>query len=221
MRQLLPLLLVATTTACGTASRYGTPRTLAPGETTTVATLDVTPGVEFNGTDGIAPLPRLGARHGLTDTLEIGGSITGLPPLVGEAGLDLKWNFHRSPGLDLALAPAVGALLVANFDDEDDWDEDDDATEVDAALFHATLPLLAGINVARWATVVPHAGLGLFTSREATGPYASVGVGLQFRPSATFAIQPGVEILRRLDGDEATLASVSLGLFFGPQPRFD
>ncbi len=219
MRLLLPIVLLAT--ACGTASRYGTPRTLAPGETTTVATLDITPGVEFNGTDGMAPLPRLGARHGLTDRLEIGASITGLPLLVGEAGLDLKWNFHRSPGLDLALAPAVGGLFVANLDDEDDFDEDDDATEVDAALFHTTLPLLAGINVAPWATVVPHAGLGLFTTGAATAPYATFGLGMQLRPSATFAIQPGVEILRRLDGEDATLASVSLGLFFGPQPRFD
>ncbi len=196
--------------SCASPNRYGTARTLAPGESSTWASLDLLGGAEYDGSAIPIPVPRIGARRGLTEDLEIGATYTGLFAVAGDVGLDLKWRFLDAAGVQMAVAPTVNGVLVSTQEDGER-----------VGVFQAGLPLLADIDVAPWLTLVPQVGGGWIWVHGASpnpGFVATWGLGVQVRPSAHFAFQPGVYATHALGQPDEPLLVGGLALIFGAQP---
>lgn len=135
MIRLLPLLFAG---GCATTAALGTARTLDAGETRFHT------GAELGFVDArpfAAPLLRVdaGVSHGLSDRVEIGGSVGGWPVLVKNVhgGGHVKWALHRAPdpsrGVDVALGGAASVDLA--------W-----GGGVSGVATTAQVPLLVGIN---------------------------------------------------------------------------
>jgi hypothetical protein len=152
------------------------------------------------------PLPGLlyYLRLGVVDRIDLGLRL--LPPVFG---VDLKWNFVKTPGFDLALDAGVHYMGSAVY-----WDT----------------PLIAGIN---WGpvSIVPSAGLSfargehprtlvLFGPQplaETTPMHATLlrtGLGIHWRIAKIFAIHPELTLLRDLQPGTKPAHVSTLGVAF-------
>lgn len=194
---------------CTSLNRYESPRTVAQGAFVGTATYEYVGGYdpELERTEdpgGSPPLPKLGLRYGVLERAELGlelGSST--------AALDWKHNLLLSRWLDLALDPVVTAGWLGNSQD---------------AFTRAELPLLVGINVASWLSIVPQATIGYarLYADDADEEDVSTGllggaVGVRLQPTDFLAIMPVVGTTVELD----TLyryETIGIGLSIGSQP---
>lgn len=117
------------------------------------------------------PHPGYAIRYGITDELEFGAGLSWTTLRV-----DLTLEVLETPFLDLAVGAGIGAdhLFLIPI----------------APSF--SLPVIAGLNLRPWLVLTPYAALGGWIP---LGTYdsllvAETGIGLELRPTATFALRP-------------------------------
>lgn len=143
MKLLALLVPMALLTGCPSFTTMGTARTIPEGNTQWYLQ---TGAVQLQGwttdsagmdEDFTLPAFEFGARHGITDDVEIGGKLW----LLG-VELNSKFQLYRSPvagsGVDLALAPALSFYPFST--------ENDQGKNETAILSWVHLPLLVGVN---------------------------------------------------------------------------
>jgi hypothetical protein len=220
---------------CPNPQTYGTPRTTPAGKiahtvalegihassTTTVPATPATPAspgtpaTEKTSSLTLPMLPTYQLRAGLADRVDLGVRITNMSAL----GADVKWNFYKSPGFDLAVAPNVQMNYFS-------------ANGASIFILYGHLPILAGINFGESATLVLAGGLSVaYGSGTATGDEATRsvsggnagargGIGLNVRVSKKFALHPEITGIKFF-GDTSNLMVVfGLGFNFGQLPSY-
>lgn len=213
--RLLPMTLALS--ACSSFTTYKTARPLSKGATQTL----VAPQLDSAGPKetGKAPFPELAVsvRHGVTETIELGGTLTLLP--LGEAmqtiGLEGMGKMHlyqtRSGRVDLAIGGGVGYRVYSS----------------SGAVFemvHASLPFIVGINLRRRDQLVIASSLA-WQRWYSTGAHPvdipSLGMSLGYRWQIThrFALMPELTVASsptalRGFGDTA-MAHAGIALVFG------
>jgi hypothetical protein len=168
------------------------------------------------------PQFEIGVRHGVSDTVEVGGKIWFLG-----AELDSKFQLLRSPGegsgIDVALAPALSLYPFTA--------EDSSGADVQAIFAWAHLPLLVGVNIGGGSQLVIGPRLSdmiVSAGGETTNVFWAGGsLGLALKMGPTFRILPEVSIaypVAASHGAQATtdlrfegvIVQGMLGLLFGP-----
>lgn len=214
---------------CGYAgfNQYGTARTLEPGESNWAVSVDgATEAVARKKSEDLVPVPRVRYQRGLAESLELDVAF-GL--LLAEGAL--KYDLVRSERFVLALAPGLSLGVFAR----------------EAWLGDVHAPLVADVVVAPWLVLVPHVGAGwAVTSRpnvdrtlvdlfggataesdddpaeafDPTGkPFLLGGIGLYFRLSSSFAIQPAVTTVYAPETG-TFVPRAGLMFVFGSQPAW-
>lgn len=221
------VLAVATTmglASCASPNIYGTARTVpkgtishtiaAEGIGAVVQREDATTG-ETSGASGFLPaFPAYQARFGINDEMDLGARFASL----GTLGIDFKYNFLRSPALDLALDPGIQSFFVKGGD-----------SAFGLAYFY--LPLLVDINLSKHVSLVFTPGamvasafgaVDMDSKFAATGVMLRAGAGVNFRISERFALQPEVTVIKPSEGESLTsiLYSAGIGFNFGALPTF-
>lgn len=218
---------------CPNPNTYTTPRTIGSGHfqhslaaeawgfylpSNTVTTA---PNESLSGT--VPTLPTYTLRIGLGDSWEIGARIANMTSL----GADLKWNFLKSSGIDLAIDPAFQIFALA----VNDSNEGNDLLTV--TYLH--VPLLVGLNISRTVSLVLTPGVtwgfasasgSTFTSGSnqasaTTGALGRFGLGADFRIVPGFALHPEITFLRGLGSDNTLIYMAGLGFNFGAMPNYD
>lgn len=223
-------LMAAALLGCPNPNLYQTPRTVPPGEIQhTLAaegihlqseTKTVTPGTTASGqptstvssstnslTDPMFPSYML--RVGLADTVDIGLRVPNLDSL----GFDVKWNFYRSQGFDLAIDPMAQAMYFSI-----------DDTKLFISYFN--IPIIAGINVTDSAVIVLTGGFSAaYASASVTntdsaeangGGIGAMGaLGVQFRVGEKLALHPAVSVTRFFTGPAGDGDALSIVFGFG------
>jgi hypothetical protein len=221
---------------CFNSNVYEPPRTTPPGEVSMLIALEGTSWRTKQRSDGYPVYgmppepPRLYIRNEAYPELPLVGLRLGIAERV-DAGLrlvnlvypaaDLKWNFLRTTRFDLAVDPgaAWGWPIYAQ----------------------AQLPLLVGLNLAEWLSVVASPGVmygsgaygyggDLITAPyyDRTDWYGRLGGGLDVRFTPRFAVQPTVTYLRALRRQRGAaglftqedIVNVGIGFKFGALPDY-
>jgi hypothetical protein len=228
--------LAALCTGCPNPNTYGTPRTTPVGKVQhTVAvegiglswdrpatTVDASGNAQTTEVSESATLPNFPsyqARIGVADQLDVGVKVINM----SSVGADVKWNFIKSDGFDMA---AVPGFQVVHFSVNDNG----------YTQFYGNLPLLFGINVGDSVTLVPSAGvtysLGSTTVTDSsdnsaaysdTGLWLRGGIGFNFRISPKFAMHPEITFLKNIPDDnevDTLLYIFGLGFNFGSLPVY-
>jgi hypothetical protein len=221
---LTPFLLVLC--SCAGFNQYGTARTLAPGEANWAVSVDgATEAVHREKFELLVPVPRLRHRRGLAEDLELD---LALGVLLAEGAL--KYELAGNERFALAVAPG---LSLGVFDDTT-W------------LGEVHLPVVADVVVAPWLVLVPHVGagwgmasdpdayrFGVDTFQDMTAesdeeeeasertsePFLLGGLGLYFRLSDSFALQPAVTVVYRPETD-SFVPRAGISAVFGTQPTW-
>ena len=201
---------------CSSFTTYKTATPLRKGKTMTV----VAPQVNAAGPKetGKAPFPEVAVsvRHGLTDKLEVGGTLSGLP--LGQAmsalGFEAQGKRHMwrssSGRVDVALAGGVGYQVFAT-------------SGATFEMIHANLPVIVGINLGRHQLVLaPNLSWQRWYSTGArpvdVGAYGS-SLGFRWQVSRRFAILPEFSWARSPTAltkyDNTILLHAGIGLVFG------
>jgi len=219
-------LLVA---GCPNPNTYTTPRTAGSGRITNSIAPEVW-GFSFKdpttgGTDSLTVpvLPTYTLRIGIGDPVDIGLRIANMTSVGG----DLKWNFLRSRGFDMAIDPGFQYFRIGGVT------TDNGGTGASVNVTYVHVPLLLGFNISRGITIVatPGVGWGLVSENvssgsqrdeatSATGVMARFGIGADFRVNSFFAVHPELTALRFIH-DEVTLYMFGVGLNFGAMPNYD
>lgn len=221
-------------TGCPNPNTYGTPRTVESGKVSHSIALewvgwrfevrrvdqegeptDDEPLITQKGSFIVPPTYML--RVGVVDRVDIGVRAAQATSL----GADVKYNFHQSKVVDLALDPGVQWMYVG------------------FSVYHLHVPLLVGFNLSEHVSFVLTPGLmyGISThssgdesvDREldrlltADGWYTRLGLGVNFRVSRSFAVHPELTFLRSpRDDDRPVVAAMSylfgVGFNFGRLP---
>jgi hypothetical protein len=205
VRLLLPLVgLAFLASGCLMAGTYHSARTLGKGESSLGTNFSFTTyEYRYTDSDGVRRtgrfslpnlIPELTYHIGITDDVEAGGRIA-----LGSLGVegDVKWRFHRSEKLHLAIAPALGYQPIGlvrgttlripgilTYDLADNF-------SVNAAIFWAT---------SHFEPIVETEGLGVF---DGTLGAAGAAFGVELR-GEVLAIRPMLEFTRyvaRFGGD--------------------
>jgi len=207
-------------TGCPSPNIYGTPRTVAPGETTH------TFAFEANHYSGDYPLttsrlePSMPVtymlRAGMAEQIDVGVRLGSLSSI----GADVKGNFLRSKMVDLAVNPAVQMLPLLG--------------DHGHGMVYTEVPLLVGINFSRSATLVASPGFTYIAPFDSIahesdrvhilgegGMRGRLGLGFNMRFSKFFALQPEVTTIRKFDETKAMIIAVGLGFSLGKLPSFD
>jgi hypothetical protein len=216
---------------CPNPNTYTTPRTIGSGRIQHSLAGEAwgfsIPATSANSTTesttGTFPtLPTYTLRIGLGDSWEIGARLANMTSL----GADVKWNFLKSSGIDLAIDPAFQIFeLTASSDGTDET--------LRVAYLH--VPLLIGLNVSRDVSVVFTPGVtwgfasgGLTTTDSGTaqasattGAIGRFGLGADFRISPGFALHPEITFLRGIGTDNTIIYMAGLGFNFGAMPNYD
>ena len=204
MKRLVPLLAALTcSSACLSVPTYGTARTLEAGDWS--HTIGANSLLTSNGEASI-PIPGLsyGVRRGLDENLDFGLQAN-VPQLRG--GVDVKWNFFRSPSADIAVSPRLAVGL---------FPADDGKVYVDAEF-----ALMANLNASESVTLVPFvapAALYVVTA-DSVVPAVRMGAGAEFRFDS-WSIGP--QVIATYDPASETFSQVGLGIGvgLGDQPVF-
>jgi hypothetical protein len=228
-------------TGCPNPNTYGTPRTTPVGKLQhTVAAEgigaaykvpEVTPGTDAAGNPTtrvelvshrytLPNSPTYQLRVGVADDVDIGVKFANLSSL----GADVKWNFIKGDTFDMAAAPGFQVMHFS-------------VNGVGFTQFYGNLPLLFGINVDDSVTLVPTAGVTYSASSDGVisdaasyfapfsqgGLWLRGGLGVNFRISPKFALQPEVTFLKNFAADDEidSLTYVfGLGFNFGNLPVY-
>lgn len=210
---------------CASPNIYGTARTVPKGTVShTIAAEGIGAVVqekdeatgETAGASGFLPaFPAYQARFGLNDEMDLGARFASL----GTLGLDFKYNFLRSPALDLAIDPGLQGFLVKGGDSA-------------FGLGYLYLPLLVDVNLSKHASLVFTPGVmvasafgavDLDSKFSATGVMLRAGAGVNLRISERFALQPEVTVIKPFsEGESFTsiLYCAGVGFNFGALPAF-
>ncbi len=225
-----PLALVCL--GCPNPQTYTTPRTVGSGNFShsiaaegwgfSVPTTD-SAGTTTTVTGTIPTFPTYTLRIGISDQFEIGARIANMSSL----GVDLKFNFLRSPLFDLAIDPAAQVFAIGSSDSSTG-----SSSSVRVVYLHA--PVLAGINLSRGFSLVLAPGVtygivsGTVSSSEGrdsasatTGVIGRFGVGFDIRVSPGFAVHPEITFLRTFSSDATMIYMVGVGFNFGTLPTYD
>jgi hypothetical protein len=227
-------------TGCPNPNTYGTPRTVAPGKvshtiaaewvgwrfqarTPTDPTNPTSPDSEAEVTESgnvIVP-PTYMLRLGVSDRVDLGFRASNMTTL----GADVKYNFVRSEGFDLAIDPGVQWFALG------------------LNTYHLHLPLLVGVNLSEAVTfmLTPGVMYGISTIKTGSdeadsaldrllsteGLYGRLGVGVNFRITRSFALHPEVTFLRSFSkaAEDAPVSGAmsymfGLGFNFGSLPEY-
>lgn len=208
--------LCVAVTGCPSPSLYTTPRTIPRGTIQhTVAAEAI--GVAGGGAAGFVPtLPTYQLRLGVHEQVDLGFRIANMSGL----GADLKWNFLRSRGFDLAIDPGFQIYL---------WGVSSSSDASSFVIGYAHLPLLLGFNFGESVTLLLSPGFswgfGSLSNSEGTTGFASgalarFGVGANFRLTRGFALQPEVTFLKPFEqfSDSGVFITFGIGLQFGAMP---
>jgi len=177
-----------------------------------------------SGTLETVGLPQfeLGVRHGVSESVEVGGKIWFLG-----AELDSKFQLVRSPsegaGIDVALAPALSLYPFTA--------ESSSGDDVQAIFAWAHLPLLFGVNLGGGSQLVIGPRLSdmiVVAEGEMSNVFWAGGsLGLALKLGPTFRVLPEVSVAYPVAASHGTQATTDLrfegvivqgmiGLLFGP-----
>jgi hypothetical protein len=221
--------IAALCTGCPNPNTYGTPRTTPAGKISHSLAAEAWGAsvTDFDGDSvGAGPYPTAPTytlRVGLADTVDIGARISNLSSI----GADVKWNFIKSDGFDMAIDPSFQLFHFS-------VSAGSSSSSLTAVYLNA--PLMFGINLGESVSIVPTLGVTYgFASADVetedasdsasgtSGLMARPGLGFDFRISPRFAIHPEITMLRTLtgDGDESTtMYMFGLGFNFGNLPHY-
>ena len=214
---------------CPNPNTYTTPRTIGSGHFQGSAAAEAwgfyipTTSAYYTPQErsGIYPTPpTLSLRLGLGDSWEIGARVGNMTSLGG----DIKWNFLKSSGIDLAIDPAFQLYQLST----------SDGSGTNQTFTYLHVPLLVGVNLSRKVSLVftpgatwgfTSAGMFRFTNGPnqgtTTGAIARFGVGADFRIMPNFALHPEITLLRGLGGENTIDYIAGLGFVFGAMPNYD
>ncbi len=209
-------------TGCPNPNTYGTPRTTPKGKISHTLAAEGygfsydDPDNDISGSATVPTLPTYQLRYGIVDEVDFGARVANMTSL----GADVKWNFVRSPVVDLAVDPGVQYYNITI---------NDSSTHV--LYLHG--PVLVGVNIAEPVSVVLSPGVTygvVSTTLETTedddvastsdGVMARLGVGFDFRVSRSFALHPEITFMKSFRDDGLLLYTFGLGLNFGSLPSF-
>lgn len=209
--------------ACASPNLYTTARTLPPGAfSTTVVPVEFVARPARRLKSDRVPVPlAVHARMGVAKDLEASLSLTGGATSLGAR---LKYNFFRSPGLDLAIAPGY----QVSYNEEYGGNRDSFFAQ------QVGLPAIVGINLNPDVSLLLTPGAvysrvrgamydgvtGLFpgeepelpTHRFVRGLYARGGIGLHVRARQWMAIQPELTVLLPVSASDDLRAQYHAGV---------
>ena len=218
---------------CPNPNTYTTPRTIGSGNFQhslaaeawgfSIPTTTANNGETLSGT--FPTLPTYTLRIGLGDSWEIGARLANMSSL----GTDIKWNFLKSSGIDLAIDPAFQIFEISLSA------SDNNGTSETLRVAYLHVPLLVGVNLSRSVSLVFTPGVtwgfasagatsstsGTDQASATTGAIGRFGVGADFRISQGFALHPEVTFLRGLGSDNTILYMFGIGFNFGAMPNYD
>lgn len=217
-------------TGCPNPNTYGTPRTTPVGRVQhTVAAEGISYKLKDSPQDGgetatgsFPTFPTYQLRVGVADRVDIGARISNL----SSVGADVKWNFLRTEGFDMAIVPGFQVFHIGG---------STAGTTSGYTQFYGNLPLVLGVNLAESISIVPTAGVtygynSATTVTDDSSAAASIdglivraGLGLNFRISPKFAMHPEVTMLQFLNAEnepKVRLFIFGLGFNFGNLPKF-
>jgi hypothetical protein len=196
-------------------NQYATPRTVPKGKVAHTLALE---GTSIPGIEKPFVSVRYQIRAGLAERVDLGVT---LGPVVG---VDLKVNFLRSKRVDMAIDPGIQYSAFPDF-------QYGEPSGLEMQHFgRGSAPLSLGINLTRAmslslrggpsVTMVRREFAALCTERGCEAPkwhfQAEGGLGVQFRISDYFALQPEISVLA---GRELAV-QLGMGFSFGAQPSY-
>lgn len=215
---------------CPNPNTYTTPRTIGSGHFQHSLAAEAwgfsIPASEANGVTGDSAtfpvLPTYTLRIGIGDSWEIGARVANMTSL----GTDIKWNFLKSSGLDLAIDPAFQIFQIS---------ASGGGTDETIRVAYVHLPILVGVNLSRAVSLVFTPGItwgfvsgavvssdsGTDQASATTGAIGRFGIGADFRITPGFALHPEVTFLRGLGTGNTIIYMAGLGFNFGAMPNYD
>jgi hypothetical protein len=169
-------------------STVKTATTVPKGQNQLVAAIEANGGAPIElPVKPLLPELVIGVRRGLTDKLDVGGKLTGMPlgRVVTTAALEgqVKVQLRRRPDsrLEIAIGPAVGFRWISS-------------SGAAMQVTYATVPAMFGVNVGRHQIVLaPELGYQLWTSEGASAvraPMAGLSLGFVWRIGQRFTLVP-------------------------------
>jgi hypothetical protein len=218
---------------CPNPNTYTTPRTIGSGNFQHSLAAEAwgfsIPTSQANYASGetlsatFPTLPTYTLRIGIGDSWEIGARVANMTSL----GTDVKWNFLKSSGIDLAIDPAFQIFQLSA--------SDGSGTDETLRVAYLHVPILVGVNLSRTVSLVFTPGVtrgfvsGTATSTNngtdqasaTTGAIGRFGLGVDFRLTPGFALHPEITFLRGLGTDNTLIYMAGLGFNFGAMPNYD
>jgi hypothetical protein len=219
---------------CPNPNTYGTPRTTPKGKIQHTVALEamrlsgdvITAQTDPNTGNVIRQreeqsltfptFPTYQLRVGVGDRVDIGARIANLSSF----GADVKWNFLKSQGFDMAIDPGLQAFYIAS-------------SGGSAFIGYAHLPLLLGFNLSDDVTLVASPGAvvsfasgssndddGRSALSSTAGIWARFGLGLNIRTSKKFALHPEITGMRAFTDESTMLILFGIGFNFGNLPDY-
>ena len=208
---------------CPNPNTYTTPRTIGSGHfqhslaaeawgfSIPASQANYASGESLSGT--IPTLPTYTLRNGIGESWEIGARVANMTSI----GADLKWNFIKSSGLDLAIDPAFQIFQISA--------SDGSGTDETIRVSYVHVPILVGINLSRTVSLVLAPGItwgfvsgtatttnsGSAQASATTGAIGRFGVGADFRITPGFALHPEITFLRGVGTDNTLIYMAGLG----------
>lgn len=222
---------------CPNPDLYTTPRTLDPGKVQMQVALEGI-GASFNSTQTntttnsmgqqvtstqqvgesftLPMVPTVGVRVGIADGFDLGARIPNLDSLA----LDGKIRLLKGT-VDLAVDPGLQGFYVS-------------AGDVSLGVVYLHLPLLVGFNVSKSVSLVASPGVAYAIATSSindngnnqqqvagtSGVLGRLGLGVNFRVSKNFSLQPEVTFLKAFADTNALIYTFGLGFNVGAQPDY-
>jgi hypothetical protein len=201
---------------CGTVGAYTTPRTLAPGDVSGGAAIELRPAPGTQSTS-VSPSFIAEIRVGVVDRLDVGVRANDSDSL----GIDAKLWLVKSPVFDLAFAGGFDTYLVLGLLESGT----SSATRAFAGPI-VGLNLTRTVSVTAWYAVTRLEWTGQSLGEiDGTGQWAGQGgLGIDIRITPYFAIHPGVALVywgHNTDEDREWGVMYGVGFAGGRLPRFD
>jgi hypothetical protein len=219
---------IVSLTGCPNPNTYGTPRTTPAGKISHSIAVEAIGAHGGGASVDVPTAPTYTLRLGVADNVDLGFRVANMSTF----GFDGKINFLKG-GLDLAVDPGIQGFYYSLGTSAGNTSA---SSSVSGAYFH--LPLLVGINLSQGVTIMPTAGImyGVVSTTETvnsdsgndsvkgsanSGLIGRFGLGLDFRVSQGFGMQPEVTIMKSFkSGAEGVLYLAGLGFKFGHLPDY-
>ena len=164
---------------------------------------EITVDENFNSPTG----PSYHLRVGIAEDFDIGFKVNNL----SSVGADAKWNFYKSNAFDMAVDPGIQHFPLGL---------------LSVTYYH--LPVILGLNFNEQVSLVGTPGIsfatvstpddalssGIEQALAIDGAMARFGLGVNFRVSENFAIQPEATLIRGIDTSDSSVTWVLLGIGF-------